>query len=55
MASKFIDTSKEVKSQMQDLSKKALRGAGKVIRKVLRNNVPKNKGNFKRFDELKNT
>lgn len=42
----FTDTSAEVKSQMQDLSKKALRQASKTIRKILKSNVPKKSGNF---------
>lgn len=35
----FIDTSKEVKKTMQDLSKTALRESGKVIRKLIRSKI----------------
>lgn len=37
---KFVDTSKEVKNTLVNLSKSALRASAKPVRKVLRNNVP---------------
>lgn len=37
---KFVDTSPEVKKALADLSKTALREAGKVVRKELRRRVP---------------
>ena len=43
----FIDTSKEVKKTMAGLSKTALRASAKVIRKLLRDHIPKRSNNFK--------
>ena len=45
---KFIDTSKEVKAEMVNLSKGALRSSAKVIRKILRDTVPVRTGAFKK-------
>lgn len=45
---KFIDTSHECKQMMVKLSKGALRDAGKVITKILRDTVPVRTGNFKK-------
>jgi len=51
MASKstvaFINTSKEVKQTMRGLSMTALRESGKVIRKILRDNIPVRSKRFK--------
>lgn len=43
----FVDTSKEVKQTMAKLSKTALRESGKVVRKILRDNIPKRSKRFK--------
>lgn len=43
----FVDTSPEVKKAMVNLSKAALRAAGKVIRKHIRDDVPKRTKNIK--------
>ena len=44
----FIDTSKDVKKALEGLSKTALRASGKVIRKILRSDIPV------RYNRLKN-
>lgn len=43
----IIETSKEVKKAIEGLSKTALRAAGKVVRKKLRENIPVNSNNLK--------
>lgn len=43
----FINTSAEVKKTLEGLSKTALRAAGKVIRKKLRENIPVRSKRFK--------
>lgn len=45
---KFIDTSTEVKNEMVNLSKQALRSGSKVIRKILKDSVPVRTGKFKK-------
>lgn len=44
---KFIDTSKEVKSTMVKLSKSALRAAGRVVKKDLKENTRRRTNNLK--------
>ena len=44
---KFIDTSKEVKSTMEKLSKSALRAAGRVVSKALKENTRYRTNNLK--------
>ena len=43
----FINTSAEVKKSIEGLAKTALRAAGKVVRKKLRENIPINSKNLK--------
>ena len=43
----FVDKSGECKEVLTQLSKTALRASGKVVRKILRENVPKRTGRFK--------
>ena len=43
----FINTSKETKKLLADLSKSALRESGKEIRKILRENIPVRSSRFK--------
>lgn len=45
---KFIDTSKECKDQMKYLSRQALKSAGKVVNKILKDKLPVKTGNFKK-------
>lgn len=45
---KYIDTSEEVKAEMINLSKKALKEGGKVVTKILRNTVPVRTGGLKK-------
>lgn len=46
--SKFIDTSAECKKAMVNLSKKALKAGGKVVTKILREEVPARTGGLKK-------
>jgi len=43
----FINTSAEVKKSIEGLAKTALRAAGKVVRKKLRENIPIKSKNLK--------
>lgn len=43
----FIDNSGECRDVLTQLSKSALRASGKVVRKILRENIPKRTGRFK--------
>lgn len=45
---KFIDTSHECKQMMIKLSKGALKDAGKIVTKILKDTVPVRTGNFKK-------
>lgn len=45
---KFIDTSSEVKKEMVNLSKQALKAGGKVVTKILRSTVPVRTGGLKK-------
>lgn len=45
---KFIDTSSEVKKEMVNLSKKALKEGGKVVTKILKDEVPLRTGATKK-------
>lgn len=45
---KFIDTSSEVKKEMVNLSKQALKSGGKVVTKILRNAVPVKTGGLRK-------
>ena len=45
---RFIDTSSDVKNEMVNLSKQALRSGSKVIRKILRDSVPVRTGKLKK-------
>lgn len=45
---KFIDTSKECKKQMVNLAKKALKDGGKVVTKILKEDLPVRTGGLKK-------
>ena len=45
---KFIDTSSEVKKEMVNLSKQALKAGGKVVTKILRSAVPVKTGGLRK-------
>ena len=45
---KFIDTSSEVKKEMVNLSKKALKAGGKVVAKILKDKVNVRTGGLKK-------
>lgn len=45
---KFIDTSKDVKNEMVNLSKKSLKAGGKVVTKILKSTVPVRTGGLKK-------
>ena len=45
---KFIDTSSEVKKEMVNLSKKALKAGGKVVANILKDEIPVRRGYLKK-------
>jgi len=49
MAVNFVDTTKEVKKAMENLSRKALREGGKVAGKAIRSGMPNRSGRLKRM------